>query len=614
VSSPIEDYALVGDTQTAALVGRDGSVDWLCLPRFDSGSCFARLLGTEEHGRWLLAPERGGTATRRYRGRSTVLETLWSVPGGKVRVTDFMPPRHRHPRLVRLVEGLEGEVDMRTELSIRFDYGSIIPWVRRRSGALHAVAGPDAVRLDTDVELRGADLHTEGRFRLGAGESVSFCLAWYPSYETEPSPVEATEVLAQTLEYWERWCADIKEVHGKWEELVLRSLITLKALTYAPTGGIVAAATTSLPEALGGVRNWDYRYCWVRDATLTLDALVEAGCRDEAQAWMQWLVRAAAGAPEQLQIMYGPAGERRLSELEVDWLPGYEGSRPVRVGNAASEQFQLDVYGELMDATDRARTHGIPEDDVVWDLQRAVMDFVSAHWHEPDDGLWEVRGPRRHFTHSKMMAWVAFDRAVRAVERFGKPGPLDAWRAARDEVHADVCAKGWNEKLGAFTQYYGSDELDASILMMPLVGFLPPEDPRVVSTVEAVQTTLMADGFVRRYENTSGVDGLPGTEGAFLPCTFWLADALVLLGRLDEAEEIFERLADLASDLGLLSEEYDAEAGRLVGNFPQAFTHVGLINTARNLSAALARRAPEGRSAPAAPADEASTRRPPPSG
>ncbi len=585
MSSPIEDYALVGDTHSAALVGRDGSVDWLCLPRFDSPSCFARLLGNEDHGRWLLAPTGEVTATtRRYRGASTILETEWTTASGRVRVTDFMPPRHVHPRLVRLVEGLEGDVEMTTELVVRFDYGESVPWVEHTGRGLSAVSGPEALCLDTAVSLRGEDHRSRAGFRVAAGEEVGFCLGWHRSFEPPPAPIELGAALEATGEYWESWSGRVKAVHGHWQELVTRSLVTLKALTYAPTGGIVAAATTSLPEDLGGVRNWDYRYCWVRDASLTLDALVEAGCREEAEAWMAWVVRATAGAPDQLQIMYGPGGERRLTEFEVDGLPGYEGSKPVRVGNAASEQFQLDVYGELMDATDRARRHGISEPPVAWALQRALMDFVTEHWRDPDDGIWEVRGPRRHFTHSKVMAWVAFDRAVRAVERYGKEGPVDDWRQARDEVHAEVLDRGWNAEVGAFTQYYGADRLDASILMLPLVGFLPPDDRRVVATVEAVERELLVDGFVRRYQNDSGVDGLPGGEGAFLPCSFWLADCLALIGRHDDATALFGRLAGLANDLGLLSEEYDPRVGRLVGNFPQAFTHVGLVNTARNLA------------------------------
>jgi len=586
MSQRIEDYAIVGDTQTAALVGADGSVDWLCLPRFDSPSCFARLLGTEEHGRWLIAPAGEVTASsRRYRGASLVLETEWTTAQGKVRVTDFMPPRHVHPRLVRMVEGLEGDVEMTIELVLRFSYGEAIPWVTQTGRGLSAVAGPDGLCLDTAMTLRGQDRRSVASFKVAAGEDVSFCLGWHASHERPPAPIDAGVALQATISYWEEWSGKVRPVHGEWEEQVMRSLITLKALTYAPTGGIVAAATTSLPEDLGGVRNWDYRYCWVRDATLTLDALIGAGCREEAEQWMAWLTRAAAGAPEDLQIMYGPAGERRLTEFEVDGLPGYEGSKPVRVGNAASEQFQLDVYGELMDATDRARRHGIAEPPVAWELQLALMEFVSEHWSEPDDGIWEVRGPRRHFTHSKVMAWVAFDRAVRAVERYGKQGPVEQWRKARDEVHAEVLDKGWREDRGAFTQYYGAETLDASILMLPIVGFLPPDDHRVVSTVEAVERELLADGFVRRYQSDTGVDGLPGSEGAFLPCSFWLADCLALIGRGDDARALFSRLVGLANDLGLLSEEYDPRFGRLVGNFPQAFTHVGLVNTARNLAA-----------------------------
>ncbi len=584
----IEDYALIGDTHTVALVGRDGSVDWLCLPRFDSGSCFAKLLGDDRHGRWLITAEGRVTShSRQYRGSSMVLETDISTVHGAVRVSDFMPPRHSHPRVVRIVEGVSGEVRMRTELSIRFEYGNDIPWVRRTDRGLHAVAGPNAICVDSPVPLRGRDMHHEGTFRVGAGERIAFTVSWHLSHEEPPFELDTSRALDETVAFWEEWCAGMEPVHGEWEATVRRSLITLKALTYAPTGGIVAAATTSLPEALGGVRNWDYRFCWVRDATLTLDALIEAGLRDEAEAWMRWLARAAAGAPDQLQIMYGPAGERRLTESVVDWLPGYEGSKPVRVGNAAAGQFQLDVYGELMDAVDRARRHGIEVDDVVWQVQLALMDFVHDHWTDPDDGIWEVRGPRRPFTHSKVMAWVAFDRAVRAVEDHGLEGPADKWRAARDDVHAEVCEKGFNPRRTAFTQYYGSDQLDASVLMIPLVGFLPADDERVVATVEAVQRELMVDGFVLRYQNRSGVDGLPGTEGAFLPCTFWLADCLTMLGRLDEARAILVRLLGLVNDVGLISEEYDTARRRLVGNFPQAFTHVGLVNAARNLTAAL---------------------------
>ncbi len=591
----IEDYALIGDTQTAALVGRDGSLDWLCLPRFDSGSCFAKLVGEDDHGRWRIAPEGDVIATsRRYRDRTMVLETELTTVDGTVRLTDFMPPRHHHPRVVRVVTGVAGRVPMRSDLVIRFEYGQDIPWVRSTPRGLRAIAGPNAITLDSPVRFHGRDMRSEAKFVVGAGDTVPMVLSWHISHDEEPFVLDVDRALAEAVTWWEQWCDNVQEVHGDWQQHVLRSLMTLKALTYAPSGGIVAAPTTSLPEDIGGVRNWDYRYCWVRDATLTLDALIEAGCRSEAEAWMQWLVRAAAGAPQQLQIMYGPAGERRLTEFEVDWLPGYEGSRPVRVGNAASGQFQLDVYGELMDAIDRAREHGIELLDVVWRMQRALMDFVSHHWSDPDDGIWEIRGPRQHFTHSRVMAWVAFDRAVRAGERDGLDGPVEAWRAARDDVRAEVCAKGWNDQRQAFTQYYGSDHLDASVLMIPLVGFLPADDPRVVSTVEAIQRELMVDGFVLRYQNSSGVDGLPGREGAFLPCTFWLADCLAGMGRVEEATTIFNRLVGLANDVGLISEEYDPVRKRLVGNFPQAFTHVGLINTARNLAAASARSAPPG--------------------
>src|SRR5579875_272279 len=587
MSQRIEDYGLVGDLHSAALIGMDGSVDWLCLPRFDSDSCFARLLGDDSHGRWLIAP--AGEVTdrrRRYRGQTMVLETEVTTDPGTVRVVDSTPPRQFRPRLVRIVEGVSGRVEMVMDLVIRFGYGLYVPWVHRENGRMAAVSGPQALTLDTDVNTRGEDMRTRARFSVGAGEEATFVLSWHESHLRPSKAIDPHDALDDTVAYWEEWCGRVEKVHGEWEDQVVRSLMTLKALTYAPTGGIVAAATTSLPEDLGGERNWDYRYCWVRDATLTLDSLMEAGCSEEAAAWMDWLSRAAAGMPEQLQIMYGAAGERRLSEYEVDWLPGYEGSKPVRVGNAASEQFQLDVYGELMDATDRARHHGIELGKQAWSVQLKIMEFVENHWSDPDDGIWEVRGPRRHFTHSRVMAWVAFDRAVRAVEVYGRKGPADRWRQCRQAVHEEVCTRGWNEQVGAFTQYYGSTELDASLLMMPLVGFLPPDDERVVATVEAIQRQLTEDGFVLRYQNRSGVDGLSGREGAFLPCTFWLADCLALMGRVDEARSVFERLVGLANPLGLLSEEYDTGRRRLVGNFPQAFTHVGLINTARNLAAA----------------------------
>jgi GH15 family glucan-1,4-alpha-glucosidase len=583
---PLEDYAVLGDTHTAALVGKDGSIDWLCLPRFDSGACFAALLGTADNGRWLLAPAGGaGAVRRRYRPGTMVLETTFTVGDGVVRVIDFMPPRERHPDVVRIVEGVRGRVDMAMELVVRFDYGSIVPWVQRTEEGLRFVAGPDALVLRTPVHHQGRDFKTVAEFSVAEGERVPFVLTSYASHEPLPRQVDADKALDDAARYWGDWAA-AGTYQGEWKEQVERSLLTLKALTYQPTGGIVAAATTSLPEDIGGVRNWDYRYCWVRDATFTLYALMLAGYDDEARSWRDWLLRAAAGMPSALQIMYGPAGERRLDEYEVPWLAGYEGSAPVRVGNAAVQQFQLDVYGELFDALHLARVAGIPGGGAAWDLTRALMDFLEGAWDDPDEGIWEVRGPRRHFTHSKVMAWVAFDRAVKAVRQHGLDGPADRWAAMRDQIHADVCAKGFDDKRGTFTQYYGSAELDASLLMAPLVGFLPAHDPRVRGTVAAIERELLQDGFVLRYSPSSrgGVDGLPGGEGAFLACTFWLADNYALSGRVDEARSLFERLLSLANDVGLLSEEYDVGRGRLVGNFPQAFSHVSLVNTANNLS------------------------------
>ncbi len=591
MTQDIEDYAMIGDTETAALVGRDGSIDWLCLPRFDSGSCFAKLLGEKEHGRWQITPDQPVTSNiRRYRSRSMVLETEITTDTGVVRVIDFMPPRHHHPRVVRLVQGVKGDVQMRTELIMRFEYGLDVPWVRRTDRGLVAVAGPNALVLDTPVELKGVEMRHEGTFKVSAGDETSFVLGWYKSHEDPPFVLDTARALEETVKFWGDWCADVLPVHGEWSELALRSLVTLKGLTYGPTGGIVAAATTSLPESLGGVRNWDYRYCWVRDATFTLEALIDSGLREEAESWLAWLGRVAAGDPDQLQIMYGPAGERRLTEMEVDWLPGYQGSAPVRIGNAASGQFQLDVYGELMDAIDRARSHDIPVQDIIWRIQVAIMRFLVDHWSDPDDGIWEVRGPRQQFTHSKVMAWVAFDRAVRSVEVHGLDGPVDQWRAIRDAIHAEVYDQGWNSDVGAFTQFYGATELDASLLMMPLVGFLPPDDERMVQTVEAIQKRLTKDGFVLRYENESGVDGLPGGEGMFLPCTLWMVGCLRLMGRIDEATALFRQVGALANDVGLFSEEYDPDQRRLLGNFPQAFTHVGIVNAARGLTAS---RSPE---------------------
>jgi GH15 family glucan-1,4-alpha-glucosidase len=580
----IEDYGLIGDTQTAALVGRDGSIDWLCLPWFDSGACFAALLGGPEHGRWLIAP-RGETVAsrRRYAGSSMVLETEFETATGEVRITDFMPVRRGEPDLVRVVEGLRGEVPMQMELVIRFDYGSIVPWVRERDGMLQAVGGPDALALWSPVETHGVGAATRAEFSVREGQRIPFLLAWFPSHQPPPTPIDPLHAIDDTRAWWEEWCAKCTYA-GPWRETVLRSLMVLKCLTFAPTGGIVAAPTTSLPERIGGVRNWDYRYCWIRDATFTLYALINSGYSSEAIAWRNWLLRAVAGDPSSMQIVYGPSGERRLAELALDWLPGYEGSQPVRIGNAASTQHQLDIYGEIMDVLHVSSHAGIEHDPNVWAIQRSLMRFVERAWNDPDEGIWEVRGPRRHFTHSKVMAWVAFDRAVKALERFGMDGPLEHWRAIRRQIRDDVLRHGFSAEQNAFIQFYGSRELDASLLMLPLVGFLPAADPRIAGTVAAIERDLLADGFVQRYRTHEDVDGLPPGEGVFLLCTFWLADNYALQGRIDEALRLFERLLALQNDLGLLSEEYDPRDRQLLGNFPQAFSHVSLINTARNLT------------------------------
>jgi len=583
----IEDYALIGDTQSAALVGRDGSIDWLCLPRFDSGACFAALIGTPEQGRWLLAPEAQVRETRRrYRGDTLVLETEFQTADGVVRVVDAMPIRTTFPDLVRMVEGVRGKVRMRMELIIRFDYGSIVPWVRKiGQHRLLAVGGPDAIELRSPVPTRGEDLTTVATFDVAEGERLPFLLSWHPSHEAPAVATDPIKELLDTERHWQRW-ADTCQYQGPWREAVVRSLLTLKALTYAPTGGIVAAATTSLPEQIGGVRNWDYRFCWVRDATLSLYALLQGGYHEEARAWRDWLLRSVAGSPDDLRTVYGVAGERRLPELELPWLAGYEGSRPVRVGNGAANQLQLDVYGELMDALYTARRVGLPESQNAWRLQCTLMEWLERNWTQPDEGIWEVRGPRRAFTHSKVMCWVALDRAVRTVEQLGAEGPVDRWRAVRDRIHAEVCARGWNERRKSFTQFFGSDELDASLLLIPQVGFLPAKDPRVVATIEAVQRELVHDGLVHRYRTQAdgAVDGLPAGEGVFLPCSFWLADALAMVDRHDEARALFERLLQLRNDVGLLSEEYDPRARRLVGNFPQAFSHIALVDTVSNLT------------------------------
>jgi GH15 family glucan-1,4-alpha-glucosidase len=582
----IEDYGLIGDLQTAALVSREGSIDWLCLPRFDSGACFAALLGSPEHGRWLLAPtEEPQRVTRRYRPDTLVLETTFELGDGAVRVIDFMPPRTENPVLVRIVEGLRGQVEVGTELVIRFDYGSATPWVLRSDGTRLAIAGSNALRIDTAVDLRGEEMKTVGEVIVSEGDRVPFVITWFPSHLDPPEPIEAADALDATESFWREWAGRCT-YEGEWVEAVRSSLLALKALTYEPTGGIVAAPTTSLPEWIGGVRNWDYRYCWLRDATLTLVALIDSGYLDESRAWRQWLFRAAAGDPSDLQIMYGVAGERRLAEYEAGWLPGYEGSRPVRVGNAASEQLQLDVYGEIIDAFYTSRLHGIEASDHAWALSVNLLEHLEAAWRFPDAGIWEVRGPARHFTHSKVMAWVAFDRAVRTIETWGNKGPLERWCEIRDEIHADVCRNGYDTDLGAFVQSYGSKRLDASVLLIPLVGFLPADDERAVGTIDAVGRELSQDGLIARYqaddENTD-VDGLPPGEGVFLPCSFWYAADLALLGRVDEARALFTRLLGLRNDLGLLSEEYDPVAGRMLGNFPQAFTHLALVACAHVL-------------------------------
>lgn len=580
----LEDYALIGDCHTAALVGRDGSIDWLCLPRFDSGACFAALLGTQEHGRWLLAPAVPvRRTTRRYREGTLVLETTHETDEGTVTVVDCMPPRSQEPDLVRIVVGQSGQVPMRMQLVIRFDYGSVVPWVRRRPDGMQAVGGPDTVHLYADIAVHGEKMTTVAEFTVQAGQRVPFHLVWHPSHEPPPSPIDPEETVRQTEQWWHEWSGRCTYV-GPWKEAVLRSLITLKALTYAPTGGIAAAVTTSLPEHLGGVRNWDYRYCWVRDATFTLYALLSNGYTAEACAWRDWLLRAVAGTPSQLNIMYGLSGERRLTEVELEWLPGYEHSRPVRIGNAAYQQFQLDVFGEVLDSLHQASRAGLPPDENAGRVQRALLDYLESAWQKPDEGLWEVRGPQRHFTHSKVMAWVAFDRAIKGVEQFALPGPIEQWRRLRAHIHQDICRQGFDATHNTFVQHYGGQELDASLLMIPLVGFLPPSDPRVQGTVAAVERELLRGGFVDRYVTHPGVDGLPPGEGAFLACTFWLADCYSLLGRHQEARDLFERLLALRNDVGLLSEEYDPVAGRLVGNFPQAFSHIGLVNTACNLS------------------------------
>jgi GH15 family glucan-1,4-alpha-glucosidase len=586
----IEDYGLIGDLQTGALVGRDGSIDWLCLPRFDSGACFAALLGDTDNGHWRIGPADGGPVTsRRYVGETLVLESTWESTAGTVRLVDFMPHRNRTPDVVRIVEGVSGRVPMRSVLRLRFDYGQRIPWVRRSDDhQIVALAGPDAVYLATDVATHGEDFSTVADFTVAEGDRVRFVLTWNPSQDEPPKPVDADAALAETLEAWETWVGGCNRP-PKYADAVVRSVVTLKALTYEPTGGIVAALTTSLPEDLGGVRNWDYRYCWLRDAALTLDAALSAGYTDEAAAWRAWLLRAVAGSPRDMQIMYGVAGETRLPEFICDWLSGYEGSTPVRIGNAAATQFQLDIYGEVIDALHRARAGGVHRDIDSMEMQIAMAEHLETVWERPDEGLWEVRGPRQQFTYSKVMCWVAFDRLARAARRWGRPELEPHWRAMADRIHERVCREGWSDDRGAFTQTFGSPHLDASLLLLPRLGFLPPDDPRVVGTVEAIQRELTRDGLVMRYDTSAtgeadDVDGLPGSEGSFLACSFWMADALDKIGRRDEARELFERLLDLRNDLGLLAEEYDPRHGRQVGNVPQAFSHIGLVSTAYALT------------------------------
>jgi GH15 family glucan-1,4-alpha-glucosidase len=584
VSEPIESYALLGDMQTAALVSQTGSIDWLCVPRFDSPACFAALLGNEDNGFWRLAPKGAGRCTRRsYDGDTLVLHTDWETDGGAVRVIDFMPLRGEAPDVVRIVEGLSGSVEMSCAIRIRFDYGALMPWVRRIDGGFSATGGPDSVYLRTPVRLEGRDYTHTATFTVGEGERVPFVLTWQSSSRPAPDQIDPESALEQALGYWRNWSSHCT-YDGEWRDAVMRSIITLKALIYQPTGAVVAAATTSLPEALGGDRNWDYRYCWLRDASMMLQGMVYNGHLDEARAWRAWLLRAIGGDPKKLRIMYGLGGERRLAEQEVNHLSGYADSRPVRIGNAASEQRQLDVYGEVLDALHLDRASGLSAEDGAWEMQRGLIDYLESIWAEPDSGLWEVRGDPKHYVHSKVMAWVGFDRAVRAVEEFGLDGPVARWREVRDEIHAQVCDEGFDKKRNTFTQYYGSKALDAATLLIPQVGFLPGDDPRILGTIDAVQKDLLVDGFLLRYDNDDANDGFDSEEASFVVCTIWLADTLHLAGRKDEAREVFERVLGVRNDVGLLAEEYDPRKKRQLGNVPQAYSHVGLVNTARALS------------------------------
>ena len=584
MAARIEDYAIIGDCRTAALVARDGSIDWFCAPRFDAEACFAALLGTREHGRWLIAPHAQARITRRYRPNTLVLETHFETDDGAATLVDFMPFRGRHSTIVRLVVGTRGSLRMRAELILRFGYGAIVPWVSRlETGALRAIAGPDMVIVNTPVHLRGENMTTVADFVISRDETIPFVLSYLPSHKPLDEPFDPIRALSDTETFWRDWSAKCGPA-GPWTEAVVRSMITLKALTYAPTGGMVAAPTMGLPERIGSTRNWDYRYCWLRDATLVLIGAMSAGFFEEAQAWREWLLRAVAGSPDQLQIMYGIGGERRLTEWIASWLPGYENSAPVRVGNAAYSQLQLDVFGEIMDVHHQARRSGLSANESGWAAQLAFLDHLKQIWREPDDGIWEVRGERRQFTHSKVMAWVAFDRAIKSAETFGLEGPLDEWRGLRQEISEEVCTKGFDRELGSFVQSYGAKALDASLLMLPAVGFLPVSDPRIKGTVAAIERRLLRNGFVMRYDTGQVDDGLPPGEGAFLACSFWLADVYTLQDRVADAERLFRRLIGLCNDVGLLSEEYDPQAKRFVGNFPQAFSHMALVHSAYNLT------------------------------
>jgi GH15 family glucan-1,4-alpha-glucosidase len=584
VTNRIEDYGLIGDCETAALVSIDGSIDWLCVPRFDSPSCFSALLGNEKHGRWLIRPKSEIRYVKRaYRDRTLILETTFETEQGKIKLIDFMPLRNLHADVIRIVEGVSGEVEMEFELILRFDYASYDPWLRQDNEGIDGIAGPDQVRLVTKEKFQIESGNVHGKFTVRQGQRIPFTLMYHPSYFDPPTAIDAELSLRETEQFWNQWTSQCT-YQGPYKDAVLRSLIVLKALTYTPTGGIVAAPTTSLPEKIGGERNWDYRYCWIRDATFTLYSLLISGFIEEAKNWRKWLLRAVAGNPSQIQILYGLAGERRITEWNIDWLPGYENSPPVRVGNAAYSQFQLDVYGEIMDSIHVARRSGLELVDEGWRVQNALIEKLKKVWKEPDEGIWEVRGPRRHFTHSKVMAWVAVDRMIKGVEHFGLKGPLNEWRSLRDEIHNEICNRGFNAELNSFVQYYESTRLDASLLMMPLVGFLPPHDSRIQGTINAIHKNLTVDGFVLRYRTDEDIDGLPKGEGVFLACSFWMVDNLILQGRVDEAREMYEKLLALRNDLGLLSEEYDPNDQRLLGNFPQAFSHVGLVNTAWNFN------------------------------